>query len=156
MRCRLIGWLVEVVTQFNLKNETLFMCVNLLDRYLSVEQILKSQFQLLGISSLFIASKYEEIYPPHISKFVAVSAGSGKHDLLEMESRIILLLNFELISCTSLRLLDMWCLQATEAPPQNRALAEFLLELALLEYDMCMHRPSSLAVASLCLSGSLL
>jgi hypothetical protein len=79
MRCRLVGWLIEVANQFQLKNETLFMCVNLLDRYLSEETVLKSQFQLLGISTLFIASKYEEIYPPHISKFVTMSAGSGKH-----------------------------------------------------------------------------
>ena len=94
MRCRLIDWLVDVANKFQLKNETLFMCVNLLDRFLSESLVLKSQFQLLGISSLFIASKYEEIYPPHVSKFVMMSANNSKHELLEMESKIILLLNF--------------------------------------------------------------
>jgi hypothetical protein len=132
------------------------MCVNLIDRYLSQQHILKSQFQLLGISTLFTASKYEEIYPPHLSKFVAVSAGSNKYQVLEMESQIILLLNFNLISCTSLRLLDMRCIQAGEIPSETRTLAEYILALALLEYDMCSFRPSSQALAALCLSTSLL
>lgn len=123
MRCELIGWLVEVATQFQLKSETLFMCVNLIDRYLSKDQVLKSWFQLLGISSLFIASKYEEIYPPHLTKFVGIALGKTKHELLEMESRIILLLDFNLIGCTALRLLDMLCLQTSDVSPKNRVFA---------------------------------
>lgn len=78
-----------------------------------------------------------------------------------MESHIILRLDFKLISCTSLCFLDMRCLQiAQNSPvfpklPQVRALAEFLLMLATVDYKMCWHRPSNLALAALCLSVSL-
>lgn len=76
MRCTLIGWLTEVCNEFTLKNETLFMCLSLVDRCLRFENVSKNRFQLLGVSALFIACKYEEIYPPHINKFVGISGGS--------------------------------------------------------------------------------
>lgn len=156
MRCTLIGWLVDVCNEFQLKNETLFMCASLIDRFLREQNVPKNRFQLLGVSALFIASKYEEIYPPHISKFVCISGGSyTKQDVFEMESQIILRLDFKLISCTALRFLDMRCLQVVELPPQNRTLSEFLLLLALLEYRTCWHKPSTLALAALCFSASI-
>jgi G2/mitotic-specific cyclin-B, other len=45
---------------------------------------------LVGIASLFIASKYEEIYPPHLRDFVDVTDRFySKLDVLDMESKIM-------------------------------------------------------------------
>ena len=67
MRGILLDWLVDVHLKFKLSPETLFMSVNLIDRYLEKVAISRSKLQLLGVSALFISCKYEEVYQvPHI------------------------------------------------------------------------------------------
>lgn len=73
MRTILIGWLVEVHLKFKLLPETLFLTINLIDRYLEKKQILRTNFQLLGVTAMLIASKYEEIYAPEIRDFVYIT-----------------------------------------------------------------------------------
>ncbi|EEC47909.1 predicted protein, partial [Phaeodactylum tricornutum CCAP 1055/1] len=64
MRSILVDWLVEVHTKFRLIPETLYLCVNIIDRYLSQVETVRKRLQLVGITAMLIASKYEEIYPP--------------------------------------------------------------------------------------------
>ena len=51
MRGILIDWLIEVHYKFGFTDETLYMTVSIIDRYLSGNQITKKNLQLLGISS---------------------------------------------------------------------------------------------------------
>ena len=69
-RERVIEWMVGVQMRYKLTDETLYMAINILDRYLDKETIKKSNFSLLGLTAILIASKYEEIYPPHLKNFV--------------------------------------------------------------------------------------
>lgn len=69
MRRILIDWLVDVHLNFKLQSETLFMTVNLIDRYTQAVWVSKGEFQLVGVACMFIASKYEEIYPPCMKDF---------------------------------------------------------------------------------------
>ena len=64
MRSILIDWLVDVNLKFKMIPETLFMTVNLIDRYLEKTHVARDKLQLIGITALFVASKCEEIYPP--------------------------------------------------------------------------------------------
>ncbi len=73
IRAVLIDWLIDVHAKFKLLSETLFITVNLIDRVLSVCNIDKDTVQLLGISALFIAAKYEEIYPPTVKDFIYIA-----------------------------------------------------------------------------------
>jgi len=66
----LINWLIIIQVEFNLLPETLFITVNIIDRYLSKKRIPLDQFQLLGITAMFIASKFQEIYPPIMTDFI--------------------------------------------------------------------------------------
>jgi hypothetical protein len=89
-----------------------------------------------------------------VNKFVAISGGGyTKQDVLEMESVILIVLEFKLVSCTSQRFLEMRCLQAGELPLKTKTLAEFILLMAMIDYRMCWHKPSNLALAALCLSA---
>ena len=63
----LIDWLEEVHLKFKLLTETFFLTINLIDRLLDKVQITRNEFQLVAVSSLLIACKYEEIYTPEIS-----------------------------------------------------------------------------------------
>ena len=64
MREILNDWLIEVHLKFGLLPETLFLTVNLIDRYLSTKSIYRNKLQLVGVTAMLIASKYEEIYVP--------------------------------------------------------------------------------------------
>ena len=62
------------------------MTVNLIDRYIEKEQISRQKLQLVGITCMFIASKYEEIYPPDLRDFVYVTDKAyTKRQILKME-----------------------------------------------------------------------
>ena len=54
---------------FKLKNETIFLAISIIDRFTTIKKVNRKNYQLLGITSLFISSKFEEIYPPKIRDF---------------------------------------------------------------------------------------
>ena len=64
MRAILIDWLIEVHTKYNLRSETLFLTRNLIDRYLSRMPTTRRRLQLVGVVSMFVAAKFEEVDPP--------------------------------------------------------------------------------------------
>ena len=61
MRATLISWLFEVHLKFKLMPKTLYIAVNLLDRYCEKQVMLREDFLLVGVNALFIAAKYEEV-----------------------------------------------------------------------------------------------
>ena len=72
MRSILVDWLVEVHLKFKLVPETLYLTINLIDRFLQKEDVSRPKLQLVGVTSLLIASKYEEIYPPELRDLVYI------------------------------------------------------------------------------------
>jgi G2/mitotic-specific cyclin-B, other len=72
MRSILVDWLVEVHLKFKLVPETLYLTINLIDRYLTKREVSRPKLQLVGVTSLLIASKYEEIYPPELRDLVYI------------------------------------------------------------------------------------
>ena len=72
MRSILVDWLVEVHLKFKLVPETLYLTINLIDRYLERQEVSRPRLQLIGVTSLLIASKYEEIYPPELRDLVYI------------------------------------------------------------------------------------
>ncbi len=73
MRAILVDWIIEVHLKFKLLPETLFITINLIDRYLSKTSICRNNLQLVGVTCMFIASKYEDIYPPPVIDFVYIT-----------------------------------------------------------------------------------
>ena len=72
MRSILVDWLVEVHLKFKLVPETLYLTINLIDRYLERKEVSRPKLQLVGVTCLLIASKYEEIYPPELRDLVYI------------------------------------------------------------------------------------
>lgn len=90
MRQILVDWLMQVQSRFQLCSETLQLAIAILDQALTRMDVSKDKLQLLGVSSLFIASKFEEIYVPNIQDFVYISANIFvKKDVLRMEQLVI-------------------------------------------------------------------
>ena len=76
MRCIMYDWMGEVADEFNLQRTTLHMAFNFTDRFLSVvPAVAKGKLQLVGVTSLFVAAKLEELYPPGVAHFARVTDG---------------------------------------------------------------------------------
>ena len=73
MRAILVDWLVEVVQEFKLEPQTFYLSMSIVDRFLSCMSVLRSKLQLVGTASIYIAAKFEEIYPPEIADFVYIT-----------------------------------------------------------------------------------
>jgi cyclin B len=107
MRKILLDWLVDVHNKFKLLSETFYIAVYVVDKYLEKQSIQRQKFQLLGITALFIASKYEEIYPPNCNEFAEMTDKAfSKKEILEMEGKIIFALDFELTVPSAYRFLE--------------------------------------------------
>ncbi|WRX15059.1 Cyclin [Theobroma cacao] len=112
MREILIEWLVEVTEEYKLVSDTLYLTVSYIDRYLSSHAISSNKLQLLGVSCMLIASKYEEITPPHVDDFCYITDNSyTKEEVVEMEKDVLELLNFEIGTPTIRNFLRQECCQ---------------------------------------------
>ena len=148
MRAILVDWLVDVNVKFKLVPETLFMTVNLIDRYLSDKTVTRHKLQLVGVSSLLIACKYEEIYPPSLKEFVAICDNAyTRQQILEMEADILSSLKMELTHSSSLRFLERYALVA-EVEEKAFYFARYIIETVLLETTMLKYKNSLLAAGS--------
>ena len=90
MRAILIDWLIEVHYKFKLLPETLYLTVNIIDRYLERCVIPRSKLQLVGVTAMLISAKYEEIYAPEVRDFVYITDKAyTKEEILTMEYSIL-------------------------------------------------------------------
>jgi len=158
MRSLLIDWLVSVQMQFELHQETLFLSIGILDRYLQKEgkNIHRDQLQLVGVTSMLIASKIEEIYIPAIDDFVySTDNAYNDTEIKEMELTIMQTLNFHLISPISLSFLRRYS-KAGDVDVLEHSVSKYILELSLMDYGQAAIPASMSAAASLYLSLLLL
>ncbi|XP_068120438.1 G2/mitotic-specific cyclin-B1 [Hyperolius riggenbachi] len=156
MRTILLDWMVQVHLRFKLLQETMFTAVSILDRFLQVNPVSKKLLQLAGVAALFIASKYEEIYYPAIADFVFVTDHTyTKAQIRNMEMQILTVLKFDVGRPIPLHFLRR-ASKIAKVEASLHTLAKYLMELAMLDYDMVHFRPSQVAAAAFCLSQKVL
>ena len=156
MRAILIDWLIEVHLKFKLLPETLFLTVNMIDRYLEKQDIPRTKLQLVGVTAMLVASKYEEIYAPEVRDFVYITDKAyTKEEILKMEYAMLTCLDFNVTSPSSYRFLERFAkIINADTPLFN--LARYLIELPLIEYRMLKYTPSNLAASALFLAQKLM
>ena len=149
MRAILIDWLVEVHLKFKLLPETLFLTVNLIDRYLEKKQILRNKLQLVGVTAMLIACKYEEIYAPEVRDFVYITDKAyTKEEILQMENQMLEVLDYNITVPSSFRYVEIYN-YFLNLDENSFMFCRFLLELFLVEYKMLKYNPSLLASATI-------
>lgn len=103
----MVDWLIKIHYNFKLLPETLFLTVNVIDRYFSLYQISKRDVQLVALAALLIVTKYEEIYPPLLKDFVYIADNQyTAEEILDTEKKILFALDFDISLCTSFRFLE--------------------------------------------------
>ncbi|XP_030016683.1 G2/mitotic-specific cyclin-B2 isoform X2 [Sphaeramia orbicularis] len=156
MRAILVDWLVQVHSRFQLLQETLYLTVAILDRFLQVQRVSRRKLQLVGVTAMMLACKYEEMYAPEVGDFAYITDNAfTKSQILDMEQVILRSLKFQLGRPVPLHFLRR-ASKVANSDIQRHTLAKYLMELTLLDYNMVHYRPSEIAAASLCLSQLLL
>lgn len=149
VRAILIDWVLQVHGKFKLLPETLFIAVNLVDRFMSLHRISKDEVQLVGVAAMLIATKYEEIYPPTVKDFIFMSKNAySKAQILDMEMQILSCIEFQICETSSYRFLERYS-KIAKADSVVFYLAQYLLELALLDSKMNQYPPSLQASSAL-------
>ncbi|XP_010459175.1 PREDICTED: putative cyclin-B3-1 isoform X4 [Camelina sativa] len=145
----LINWLIEVHFKFDLMHETLYLTMNLLDRYLSQVPIRKNEMQLIGLTALLLASKYEDYWHPRIKDLISISAESyTRQQILGMERIMLKQLKFRLNAPTPYVFMLRF-LKAAQSNKKLEQLAFYLIELCLVEYEALKYKPSLLCASAI-------
>ena len=138
--------------KFRLVPESLFLTANLIDRFLEREQVNRQKLQLIGVTAMLIACKYEEIYPPIVKDFVYITDNAyTKEEILEQERKMLSSLDFDIQTTSSFRFLERY-VKIAKADTMILNLSRYLLELCLINYKMLKYTNSNLAASALYLS----
>lgn len=143
-RAFLLEWIIDVHRKFRLQPESLYVTQLIIDQYLSKVKIQKSQLHLLGVATLLIATKYEEIYPPELRELLAISENKfTKDQVLKMEKEILQALGFILTAPSAYRFLERYrMLNRTYQDKEVFFYGQYILEVSLLDASLLQFRPS--------------
>lgn len=156
MRAILLDWLIEVHLKFKLQQETFFLTINLIDRYLDKKTIQRTKLQLVGITSMFIACKYEEIYAPEVKDFVFITDKAyTNEEVLSMERDILGTVNFDVTVPSSLRFIELYNYYIS-FDETVYCFMHYLLDLSVVDYRMLKYKSSLIAASVVYVSIKLL
>ena len=109
MRSILLDWLIEVHLKFKLVPETMYLTVHLIDKYLEKKQVKRNKLQLVGVTAMLIACKYEEMYPPEVKDFIYITDKAyNKEEVLNMEIEMLKTLNYDITFPTQYKFLEFY------------------------------------------------
>ena len=157
MREILFDWLIEVHKKYKLSDNTLYITGNLIDRFTERKPELKrTKYQLLGVSALFIAGKYNDIYPPESKDYSYITDDAyTKKEVVEMEMEILKELNYTITFPTQYNFLEIYR-KLLNMDDKTYHLSFYFIDICFINYNMIKYKPSFLAAASCLLSFRLL
>ena len=149
MRAILIDWIIGVHLRFNLRQETLFMTIWLIDTYLSFAFVPRNRLQLLGITCLLISCKSHEIYYPQNDKLIEQTDNAySKEEMLTMENEILKELNFFIVCPNPIDFYNILS-KMFNFEKKQYYLGNYFIESALVNYQILKY--SSSIIASSCI-----
>lgn len=147
--------LVQVHVCFRLMPETLFLAINIINRFLAARVVSLAKLQLVGITCPFIASKVEEIVSPSILHFLYCADSSyTKSEILQAEKYVLKMLDWSLNYMNPMRFLRRVS-KADEYDVKARTITKYL-EIGCLEWRLLPALPSPMAAASIWLAWLIL
>ena len=147
MRSILIDWIMDVHYKFDFTDETLYMTVSIIDRYLTINQIKRANFQLLGITALMIACKHEEIDLPKIDDFIFITDNAYvKSQVIKLEQDVLSKLNFEFLYPSPIKFFEYLSLHFN-FDKKHHLMGKYLMETFLLDIKNTKYNPSIISCA---------
>merc|ERR1712130_854853 len=97
MRKIVTDWMLEVCEDQHCQPEVFFLAVNYLDRFLSLVNIKKNQFQLLASVCILLASKFSQVVPITTEQLVVYTDNSvTMEELRTWEMEVLCVLQWEI------------------------------------------------------------
>ncbi|KAK3514469.1 hypothetical protein QTP70_018695 [Hemibagrus guttatus] len=184
-RCKLVSWLLAVYKHFKLSFESCCLAVNIMDRFLVTTSVAADCFQLLGVTSLLIATKHVEVCSPRIKQLLSLCCDAfSREQLCNLECLVLLRLNFRLAAPTLAFFLDYFiscelsrytpgaeetilegedkrrCWKASEerlfSIKRYKCLAGKVCELSLADYAFNKYQPSVIVQSAINLAKDML
>ncbi|KAI3403719.2 CLB2 [Candida oxycetoniae] len=156
MRSILVDWMVEMHLKFRLLPESLFLAINTMDRFMSIEHVELEKLQLLATGSLFIAAKYEEVFSPSVKNYAYFTDGSyTEEQILQAEKYILTTLNFDLNYPNPMNFLRRIS-KADDYDVQSRTLGKYLLEITIIDHKFIGMKPSLCCASAMYLARLIL
>lgn len=158
MRPYLIDFLIEAHTAFGLLPETLFLTINLLDRYCSRRVVYKRHYQLVGCAALLIAAKYgdNKEHVPTIRELKCMCCALYEDDMFtQMEWHVLQTLGWVIGHPTVDSFLKL-ALEGATPDPEVEHMARYISEIAMFRKEFISKRPSDMARSSLALARCIL
>lgn len=150
MRAILVDWIVDVHFKFKLLPQTLYIAVHLIDDYLARDfEIRRQRLQLVGVTALFIASKYEEIYPPEAEDYVRITDNAyTKDEIFEMEETLLGAIGYRVTFPTAYQFLKRFLKASKTTDDRVEHFAHYVIDRSLQEYKLLKYPPSAIAAAA--------
>ncbi|GAB6027057.1 hypothetical protein CHUAL_013784 [Chamberlinius hualienensis] len=157
-RSALVGWLSRVYRSFDLFPETLFLAVNVLDRFLSSTPIALECLQLVGLAALFVSAKQLDVYHPTIPELIVLATVNyTRHHFLQMEKIVLNQLRFQLVVPTCVVFLDYYVQRQTDSSKKQSIfkkrtvydLTRNILELCAQDFSLSRYAPSAMALGAM-------
>ena len=158
MRPYLLDFLIEAHMAFQLLPETLFLAINLLDRYCSKRVVYKRHYQLVGCASLLIAAKYGDRKDrvPTIRELKSMCCSLYDEEMFtQMEWHVLNTLDWVIGHPTVDSFLQIALTEEYE-DIEVEHMAWYICEIALYHKEFVSTKPSIMAKVSLALARGIL
>ncbi|KAE9410912.1 hypothetical protein BT96DRAFT_952769 [Gymnopus androsaceus JB14] len=152
MRPCLVDFLVEIHFSFRLRPETLYLALNIVDRYVSRRIVFIKHYQLVGCAALWIAAKFEDAKErvPTVHDLVQMCHDAYEESaFLQMEGHVLSTIQWTLGHPTAEAWLRLMCCGPYIEEPKVQHVARFLMEITLFYREFVKYAPSSIALAAL-------
>ena len=147
MRSILVDWIIEIHFYFKFLKKTLFQTVFIIDAYLSKKNIDKKFLQLLGVASLLISCKENEIIYPSLNKLIQLTDNAFTiSELKNMEIKIMKTLNFDILFPTAEEFFEINA-KFFNFSDEHMCVGEYFLKCSLIGYNMLKYNQSTIAIA---------
>lgn len=163
MRSLLIDWLVSVHMHFNLKASTLFLAVDLVNQFISARPLLPpSLLQLVGLTSLHMAAKIEEIYPPPLRELLHTTEDIySRAEIVRMEGEIGEVVTWKMGGGREIDFLQLFIMKVGGKGRKMLEgklfkFARYIIELALLDEKYLNFPRKVVALGALYLAGKVI
>ncbi|KAG1685267.1 hypothetical protein DVH05_009635 [Phytophthora capsici] len=154
MRSILVDWLIDVHYKYGLLPQTLHIAVLLIDRFLEKGvSVDRQRLQLVGITAMFIASKYEEIYPPEAKDFVKITDNAyTREQVFEMEAKMLAAIGYRVTFPTAFQFMKRFVKASRTCDDRVEHFAHYVIDRSLQEYKLMKYRPSTIAASAVYLA----
>lgn len=139
--------------RWKLNPDSVYLAINILDRYINKKKIKKDEYELVAIAAFMIGSKYEDIYFPNAKVLSYMySFRYNPDEILEKESDILSTLNYSLLYNSSFKILQLLYHISGIKNENLYYFSELALEVSLTDLSIMEYSQRKRAVAAFLLA----